>query len=107
MNKYVLKFSRRANAQLRGIYSYIAERNADAVLKMVDALESKANLLKETPFIGVELTKKEYPFLVSGYRKLIINPFSIYYRVEKQTVFITHIIHSKRDQAKALTDKEH
>ena len=102
MNKYAVEFSQRANAQIRGIFSYIAEQNADAALKMVDTLEARARQLEDTPFVGVELREHEYPFLKPGYRRLFVKPFVIYYRIVDQTVYITHIIHAKRDQAKAL-----
>ena len=106
MSKYAVEFSQRANAQVRSIFSYIAEDNANAALKMVDTLEAKAHQLEDTPFIGIELPESEYPFLLPGYRKLIINPFIMYYRVINQKVYITHIVHSKRNQAKALAAEE-
>jgi len=102
MSKYTVDFSRRANAQLRNIFSYIAGDNADAALKMIDKLEAKARQLEDTPFIGVELPENEYPFLHPGYRRLIVNPFIMYYRIINQTVYITHIIQAKRNQAKAF-----
>ena len=105
MNKYAVEFSRRANAQLRNIFSYIAEDNVTAALKMVDALETRAKQLEDTPFIGTQLPKDEYPFLPPGYRKLIVNPFIMYYRIIDKTVYITHIIHSKRNQAKAFAEE--
>ena len=105
MNKYTVEFSRRANAQLRNIFSYIAEDNATAALKMLDTLEARANQLVDTPFIGIELPNDEYPFLPSGYRRLIVKPFIMYYRVIDSTVYITHIVHSKRNQAKAFLEE--
>ena len=104
MNKYAVEFSRRANTQIRSILSYIAEDNADTVLKMADTLEARALQLENAPFVGAELPENEYPFLKPGYRRLIVNPFIIYYRVINQTVYITHVIHAKRYQAKALAE---
>ena len=105
MNKYKVEFSRRANAQLRSIFSYIAEDDADAALKMIDTLESKAYQLEDMPFLGTELPQHEYPFLPVGYRRLIVRPFIMYYRVIGQGVYITHIIHSRRNQAQAFTEE--
>ena len=104
MSKYTVEFSRRANTQIRSIFSYIAEDNADAALKMADTLEAKALQLEDTPFIGAELPENEYPFLQPGYCRLIVNLFVMYYRVVNQTVYITHIIHAKRYQVKALAE---
>jgi len=91
---------------MRNIFSYIAEDNADAALKMVDSIEARALQLEDNPFIGVALPRGEYPFLQPGYHRLPINPFIMYYRVSDKTVYITHIIHSRRNQAKALIDDE-
>jgi toxin ParE1/3/4 len=102
MNKYTVKFSRRAEAELRSIFSYIAEDNPTAALNMVDKIETRAKQLETTPFIGAELSQAEYPFLPSGYRRIIVNPFVIYYRVIIKTVYITHIIHERRNQLQAL-----
>ena len=105
MSKYAVEFSYRANAQIRSIFSYIAEDNANAAFKMIDKLEARVYQLTDTPYIGMELPQTEYPFLDPGYRRLVVKPFIIYYRVIEQTVYITHIIHSRRNQAKALAEE--
>jgi toxin ParE1/3/4 len=104
MNKHTVEFSRRAAAQLRNIFSYIAEDNPEAALNMVDKIEARAKQLESNPFIGAELPQSEYPFLPHGYRRIIANPFILYYRVAEQTVYITHIVHERRNQAKALQE---
>ena len=106
MSKYKVEFSHRANSQIRNIFAYIAEENASAALKMVDRLEEKASQLADMPLIGPELPEAEYPFLQPGYRRLAAKPFILYYRIIDRTVFITHIIHSRRNQAKALAETE-
>ena len=106
MRKHSVKFSHRASAQIRSIFAYIAEENVSAALKMVDRLEEKARQLADMPLIGTELPEKEYPFLQPGYRRLSAKPFIIYYRVIDRTVFITHIIHARQNQSKALAEKE-
>ena len=97
MNKHTVEFSRRANIQIHNIFSYIAEDNANAALRMVDKLEERIYQLEDVPFIGIELQKDEYPFLMPGYRKLIVKPFIVYYRVINQVVYVTHIVHSRRN----------
>ena len=104
MSKYVVEFSHRANLQIRNIFSYISENNPNAALTMVETLEVRAYQLESNPFLGTELLKDEYPLLPFGYRKLIVKPFIIYYRVFNKTVCITHIVHSRRNQAEALAE---
>ena len=105
-SEYKVEFSQRANAQIRSKFSYIAEDRPKAALRMVDRIEARAYQLANTPNIGVELPQNEYPFLQPGYRKLVVSPFIMYYRIVEKTVYITHIIHSRRNQANALTEKE-
>ncbi len=102
MSKFRVEFSRRATAQLRSIFSYIAQDNASAAHEMVDMLETRAQNLEDSPFIGVELPHSEYPFLPPGYRRLGAKPFLMYYRVIGNKVVITHIIHEKRNQQRAI-----
>ncbi|MCL2215963.1 MAG: type II toxin-antitoxin system RelE/ParE family toxin [Defluviitaleaceae bacterium] len=84
----------------------MAEDNTHAALKMVDNLEARACQLEDNPFIGIELSKGEFPFLPPGYRRLIASPFITYYRIINQTAYITHIVHSRRNQSKAFSEEE-
>jgi len=106
MEKYKVEFSRRANLQIHNIFAYISEDNSNAALKVIDALEAKAIQLGRSPFIGIELSNDEYPFLPLGYRKVVVKPFVMYYRIIDQTVYITHIVHSKRNQTRAILEEE-
>ena len=73
---------------------------------MVDTLEDNAARLGTTPFIGIELLQDEYPMLTPGYRMLVANPFNMYYRIVGDMVYITHVVHHRRNQAKALAGRE-
>ena len=106
MSKYTVEFSRRANMQLRYIFFYIAQDNPAAALKMIDILETNAMRLESTPFIGVELPRDEYPMLPEGYRMLVVRTFKLYYRVIDSMIYITHVIHHRRNQATALVEDE-
>jgi toxin ParE1/3/4 len=92
--------------QIRSIFHYIAEDNKDAAIKMVDVIQSKARKLESSPYIGIELMQKDYPFLEPGYKRLVINPYFLYYRIDGQNVYVTHIVHMKRKQFMALIEGE-
>jgi len=90
--------------QLRNIFSYIAQDNPTAALKMIDIFETSAVRLESTPFIGVELSRDEYPMLTEGYRMLVVRTFNLYYRVADNKIYITHVIHHRRNQTTVLTE---
>ncbi|MCL1918470.1 MAG: type II toxin-antitoxin system RelE/ParE family toxin [Peptococcaceae bacterium] len=102
MSTYKVEFSRRANAQIDKIFHDIAQDNPTAAFKMVDTIEEKITNLAHNPYMGMELLQEDYPFLEPGYRRLIVSPFLIYYRVAEPLIFITHIVHGRRDQKNAL-----
>jgi toxin ParE1/3/4 len=73
---------------------------------MVDRLESRVDLLSDNPRLGAELSVDDFPFLTPGYRRLIVKPFILYYRIIDEIVFITHIVHERQDQKKALRETD-
>lgn len=102
MSKCRIEFTRRANAQIRNLFEYIAQDDGSAALKMVDRIEARIGRLADTPELGVELPESEYPFLAPGYRKLLVQSFLVYYRVDGDTVYITHVVHERQNQRSAL-----
>lgn len=97
-----IEFTRRANAQIRSLFAYIAQDNPDAALAMVDRIEARVMRLAKAPDLGVELPQDEYPFLAPGYRRLLVKPYLVYYRETKQVVYITHIVHERQNQKHEL-----
>ena len=102
MNNIRIEFTRRANMQIRNLFTYIAQDNPAAALKVVERMEARIQRLEKNPELGVELSAEEYPFLTPGYRRLLVQPFLVYYRVIENTVFITHVVHGRQDQKAAL-----
>jgi len=102
MPKLKIEFTQRAAAQIRNIFSYIAEDSPTNALKTVDKIEMRINLLAHNPSLGPELLERDFPFLSPGYRRLIVKPFIVYYRVIEKAIFITHVVHERQDQGNAL-----
>ena len=88
--------------QIRNLFTYIAQDNPAAALKMAERIEARIQRLAENPELGVALSVDDYPFLTPGYRRLLVQPFWVYYRVKENTVFITHVVHGRQDQKAAL-----
>jgi len=84
------------------LFSYIAQDNPAAAQKMLDHIEVRIRRLADMPELGVELTEQEYPFLMPGYRRLLVRPYLVYYRVTDGVVYITHIVHARQNQQSAL-----
>jgi toxin ParE1/3/4 len=69
---------------------------------MVERIEARVQRLEENPELGIELSAVDFPFLAPGYRRLLVSPFLIYYRIIEDAVFITHVVHERQSQRRAL-----
>ena len=84
----------RAASGLRQLYLFLAEKDADAAAKAVDAIRKKANILKQYPNAGrpaddLEPEHRELliPFGASGY--------ALYYEVMDNAVYILAVRHQR------------
>ncbi|MCL2544601.1 MAG: type II toxin-antitoxin system RelE/ParE family toxin [Clostridia bacterium] len=102
MSRHKIEFTRRARAQIRNLFSYIAQDSPAAAQKTLDSIDARIQRLADAPELGVELSEAEYPFLEPGYRKLLARPFLVYYRIAAGTVYITHVVHERQNQRSAL-----
>lgn len=88
-NKYYLKFTRLAERDLDKIYSYISIKlfNDQAAMRLMDNIENAICRLKKFPFsCGISSDKA---LEKRGYRKLIIDDFIVFYKVNKADMKVT------------------
>lgn len=77
---------------LDAIGDYIALDNLVAAKKTIQMVFKKVDLLQDNPALGrVPRDLKNTP-----YRKLIVNPVYVYYRIENETVIIIHVTRAER-----------
>ena len=91
--KCSVKFTDTANADLRDIALYIAERSKDKqpAIRFVKALREKCMILETAPESGV--LPKDRVLVSSGYRFLVHDEYLIfyYYIKEENTAYITAV----------------
>jgi toxin ParE1/3/4 len=78
---------------LDAIADYISLDNLDAAFNLVKKVFSKVELLKDNPKLGRipgDLKK-------TSYRRLVVNPLHIYYRIDGESVIIIHITRAERE----------
>ena len=96
-NDYILKISEIAYEDLDGYTKYISENlsNPQAAQKIVTDIENALENIKIFPFscslIENNLVKKD------GVRKLVVNKFIVFYKVEDNFVKVIRIMHSTRN----------
>jgi toxin ParE1/3/4 len=82
------RLSKAADKDLSGIYAYthreFGERQADTYF---ESLEESLSRLGENPLLGVDVSS-----IRDGYRRLIHQRHSIYYKLSKSAVFVVRIL---------------
>ncbi len=97
MNNIHIIYTEAAIDDLDLIFDYISADNYVAAHSLLDKLESGINKLKEYPKLGAVLPTNELSYVENGYRFLAISSYTIFYRIEKEKIFIARILHSRQD----------
>ncbi len=92
MDKYEIKVSPRAAADIDNVYCYIADdfKDIGAAEKHADLLDEAILSLGTMPYRGAE--RKTGAFANKGYRQLLVKNFTIVYRIDeprKRVIIVT------------------
>jgi len=90
MNEF--RLSTEAERNLDEIFDYIARDNPAAASRFVQLIKGKFRLLAEFPRMG-----RSRPEFGTRTRSFVVRKYTIFYRVIKEGVLITHIYHGARD----------
>ena len=87
----MVKFSRRARADLRGIWSYTIEHwgkgQAEAYLALI---EGAVDAIVDNPELGRPCNEVR-----QGYRKHLVGSHVLFYRIEGKAIFVIRVLHGR------------
>ena len=95
----IVKITELAEADLDGIWDYIAENSVQAATQFLTELAQKFNLLAENPLLG----KGRFEFIVN-LRSFPHKKYFIFYFPIQNGVEIYRVLHSSRDVDIIFTD---
>lgn len=87
-----VRWAERARDDLREIYDFIARDSPRAAEALVERVLHSTERLASFPERG--RTVPEFPNL--GFRELLVGNYCIWYRIEKETVWIVTVLHGRR-----------
>ncbi len=95
-------WSPKAKRDLGDVWHYYArvasEEIADKLLREID---QAAKALSDRAFMS-----RARDEIMSGLRSVLVHPYSIFYRVNDDTVEVVRVLHERRDFASLLSKKE-
>jgi toxin ParE1/3/4 len=86
-----VRYTRQAVADLLGIADYIRDRNPSAAIDVETAVRSTIDLLADYPKIG-----RDRPELDARALGVPRYPYTAYYRIERDEIWIVHIRDDRR-----------
>ena len=95
-----------AKEDLKDIRTYIREDldNPTAAKAVVDRIIERIRQLEQFPMLGAALSSVIEP--ETDYRFLVSGSYLIFYRIEKDAVYVDRILYGKRDYLKILFKNE-
>ncbi len=95
-----LRLSPEAEAELDGIWNYIARESGsiDLATRVVERITERFWLLARYPYMG----RRRDEDLRPGLRSLAADDYVVIYRIADDVVLILHVVHGSRDLAARL-----
>lgn len=95
-----------AKEDLKDIRTYILEEldNPTAAKTVMDRIIDRIRQLEQFPMLGAALSSVIEP--ETDYRFLVSGNYLIFYRIEKDAVYVDRILYGKRDYLKTLVKNE-
>lgn len=104
--KLRIRYTRDAVDDLDSIFDYISEDNRKAALDMLERIENAILKLADNPRLGMVLPTDDLSLVEPGYRRTVVNPYLIFYRIGRDEVFISRVLHGRQDWLHLLFDTD-
>ncbi len=106
MANYKIRYTRDAVDDLDSIFDYISEENRAAAAHMLERMESSVLKLADNPRIGSVLPTNDLSLIETGYRRIVVKPYIIFYRLSKDELLIARVLHGRQDWMNLLFEKD-
>ncbi|QGQ99629.1 type II toxin-antitoxin system RelE/ParE family toxin [Paenibacillus psychroresistens] len=100
--KSKIKYTAVAVDDMDEIFSVISLNHLSLAEVMLEKLNSRISMLSDFPNMGSVLSDEEYSLVERGYRFIVVQPYLVFYRVNKDLIIISRILHSRRDYLRDL-----
>lgn len=105
MGKHRIRYTRAAIDDLDSIFDYIDEGNRDAAVRMLNRLEQAILRLAENPRLGAVLPTNDRSLVSPGYRRLVVSPYLVFYRIGEEEIMVARVLHARQDWMHLLFER--
>ena len=101
MHKRIL-LSEAAYYDMDSIFSYVSQDNKKAAELLRSRLYNAIAQLADFPEKGAVLPEEDAPGAARGYRRIVQNPYTIFYRVLDDKIVIARVLHGRQNWLQSL-----
>ncbi len=90
------------------LFSYIVVDNREAAERLRRRIYEGIKGLAEFPELGAVVPPEDAPGALPGYRRIVVNPYLVFYRVMDEQIVIARVLHGRQNWLHSLfgTDVE-
>lgn len=107
MTRIRIRYTRDAVNDLDSIFDYIADDNRKAAARLLERIENSILKLVNNPRLGSVLLSNDLSLIEPGYRRIIVKPYIIFYRIGKDEIFIARVLHGRQDWMSLLFENSY
>lgn len=90
---------------IESIFSYVSQDNKEAAEKLRLSLYEAIGGLGDFPDTGAVIPEEIAPGAERGYRRIVVRPYLIFYRVVEDRIVIARVLHGRRDWLASLFEE--
>lgn len=98
----IIVLSEMAYYDIDSIFSYIARDSGQAAEKLRVLIYEGIRKLSDFPEMGSVIPEEDAPGAQRGYRRIIVTPYSIYYRVLEERIVIARVLHGRQNWLQSI-----
>jgi toxin ParE1/3/4 len=103
MSKKIV-LSEMAYYDIETIFSYISQDIKQAAEKLRVNIYEGIKKLSDFPEMGAVIPEEDAPGAQRGYRRIVITPYSVFYRVLEDRIVIARILHGRQNWMQSIFD---
>jgi toxin ParE1/3/4 len=96
--------SEMAYYDIDSIFSYISQDNKQAAEKLLVSIYEGIRKLSDFPEMGAVIAEEDAPGAQRGYRRIVVSPYSIFYRVMEDHIVIARVLHGRQNWMQSIFD---
>lgn len=94
--------SEAAYYDIDSIFAYISRDNKQAAGKLRLRIYEDIKRLADFPELGPVIPEEDAPGARRGYRRIVVNPYIIFYRVLEDRIVIAGVLHGRQNWLQSL-----